>query len=181
MIDLKQLFDAYNLCARFAPGFLFVVALIFLNGEKTLLFQDNSPILITLIIILSGVSGFISASFIKFIEQSIWKHFGNPVICHLKRNDKKLYLHLRKEHGEKEIVGYMKKITRGDDKLLWKNIAYGFFRNSIPLSLLCLLFSYASKYFYFNVCVVILVVTMTCFCSYCYAHQIIESYKENFF
>lgn len=178
MTDLKQLFGAYSLCARFAPGLLFVVALIFLHGDEALLFQDNNVIFVALIVILSGALGFISALLIKPIEQLVWSYFGNPIILHLKSKHKELYLDLSQKRTEGEIIVCIKKITRGDDKLFWKNIAYGFCRNSILLSLFSLLFSYSSKYFIINLWVVVLFIAITIFSAYYYAHQAIESYKE---
>lgn len=87
MTDLKQLFGSYNLCARFTPGFLFILAVYFLLGYGIEKLETNSIIFITLIIILSIISGFTSASLIKFVERLIWKKC-NPIIYYLKSHPK---------------------------------------------------------------------------------------------
>lgn len=178
MTDLKQLFGSYNLCARFAPGFLFILAVYFLLGYDIEKLESNSLIFITLIIILSIISGFASASLIKFIEWFVWKNF-NPTIYYLKSHHKELYKNLLlKYKDDKQIIINILTTTREDSKLLWKNIAYGFFRNSILLSFICLFFSCQTQYLYWNLGICLFIVFMT-FVSTCYyAHQAIESYKE---
>lgn len=178
MIDLKQIFDAYNICARFTPGFLFVFALFFLEGEQDIFFQQKSVFFIVLIIMLSSISGFLSASLIKMLEQLIWNNCGNPTIKYFKKKAPELYEQISKKHGEEGVISHIKAETRGDTKLLWKNIAYGFFRNSILLTLSTLPFSYTGKYFYINIQIVFVVIAMTTICSRYYAQQALESYKE---
>lgn len=140
--------------------------------------ESNSLIFITLIIILSIISGFASASLIKFIEWFVWKNF-NPTIYYLKSHHKELYANLLlKYKDDKQIIINILTTTREDSKLLWKNIAYGFFRNSILLSFICLFFSCQTQYLYWNLGICLFIVFMT-FVSTCYyAHQAIESYKE---
>lgn len=65
-----------------------------------------------------------------------------------------------------------------DAKLFWKNIAYGFFRNSILLSLATLSLSCSSEYFYLNISIILITIAMTKICSENYAQQALESYKE---
>ncbi|BEG58044.1 hypothetical protein NHP21005_17320 [Helicobacter sp. NHP21005] len=89
-----------------------------------------------------------------------------------------MYARLCEEYTEKDIVVHIKGVTRGDERLLWKNIAYGFFRNSILLSLVSLWFSWASGYFYINLIVVVVLMGVTYSCFHYYAQQAIESYKE---
>lgn len=179
MTDLKQLLDSYNLCARFAPGFLFITAVYFLLGYNIETLQNNSILFIVLLFILSGVCGFISSSLIKFIEQKLWKLWINPTILYLKRNKKDIYKDLFKKHNNDDnIIIYLLEITRGDKKLFWKNVSYGFFRNSILLSLVCLYFSHSTSYFKLNLCVCVVIVVMTFVCSVYYAEQVIKSYQE---
>ena len=179
MTDLKQLLDSYNLCARFAPGFLFIVAVYFLLGYDIETLQDNSVAFLVLLVILSGVCGFISSSLIKFMELLLWK-VKHPTICYLKLFEKKLYEYLFNEHkSDSKIITYLLKTTRDDKKLFWKNISYGFFKNSILLSLACLYFSYPTEYFYKNIFVCIVIIFMTFICSFYYAEQAIKSYQEN--
>lgn len=177
MNDFRQLFGSYNLCARFAPGFLFVIAIYFLLGYDISLLENNSIIFMSLIIILSGIFGFTSASLIKFVEQFIWEKFENPVINYLSKKHFVLYNKLSNKHKDK-LLNHILAITRNDTKLFWKNVSYGFFRNSILLSLLSCFFSYSSKYFCYNICIVVFAMIMTCICSRYYAHQAIESYLE---
>lgn len=179
MTDLKQLFGSYNICARFAPGFLFIVALYFLLDDDIRRLESNGIIFIILIVILSAVSGFISASIIKLLERYFWRKFGNPTICYLKSQHKNLYEELLLKHkDDKQIMIYILVVTRGDSKLFWKNIAYGFFRNSILLSLICLFFSWNTQYFYWNLGICLGIVYMTFLTTYYYAHQAIQSYQE---
>lgn len=189
MNDLKQLLDSYNICARFAPGFLFIISICFLLGYDIKNFKSNSIFSIALLIILSGVCGFVSASIIKFAERFIWDKFNNPIIRYLKKKEKELYRKLLDKYKdtkeEKEInnfiVAEILKCTREDNKTFWKNISYGFFRNSILLSFICLFFSYSSKYyqyFYINIAICLFILLMTFISAGYYAHQIIESYKE---
>lgn len=179
MYDLKQLFGAYKLCARFAPGFLFILAIYFLLGYDIEKLESNSVIYIVLAIILSGIFGFTSASLIKILEQLIWNKFANPVICLLKCLELELYKELFKKHkSNKAIVTYILKLTREDSKLFWKNIAYGFFRNSILLSFIVLFVSWNTQYICWNVAICLFVILMTLVSTYYYALQAIESYKE---
>lgn len=149
MNDLKQLLDSYNICARFAPGFLFIISICFLLGYDIKNFKSNSIFSIALLIILSGVCGFVSASIIESFQRFVWGKFNNPIIRYLKKKEKELYRKLLDKYKdtkeEKEInnsiVTEILKCTRGDNKTFWKNISYGFFRNSILLSFICLFFS----------------------------------------
>ncbi len=102
MIELKQLFGAYNVCARFTPGFL------------------------------------------KKKPQNYMKKY--------------------EEHGEKEAISHIRAKTRDDTKLFWKNIAYGFFRNSILLSLATLSLSCSSEYFFMNISIILITIAMTKIC-----------------
>lgn len=178
MNDLRQLFGSYNICARFAPGFLFILAMYFLLGYDIKKLESNSIVFIMLIVILSIISGFTSASLIKFIEWLIWKKF-NPTINYLKMHHKELYENLLlKYKDDKQIAVNILVATRDDNKLFWKNIAYGFFRNSILLSFVVLFFSKNTQYFYWNFLICLFIVFMT-FVSTCYyTHQVIESYQE---
>lgn len=178
MNDLKQLFGSYNLCARFAPGFLFIIAMYFLLGYDTETLQNNSIVFMILFFILSGVCGFSSASIIKIIEKLLWK-IKNPTILYLSIFKKDIYKDLLKKHSnDNNIIIYLLEITRCDNKLLWKNVSYGFFRNSILLSLVCLYFSYYTLYFSLSLYVCVAIVVMTFVCSFYYAEQVIKSYQE---
>lgn len=178
MNDLKQLFDPYNICARFAPGFLFIVSIYFLLGYDITNLKDNSIFFIALLVILSGVCGFVSAAFIKIAERKLWKLTGNPTIRHLKKKEKSLYQELLEKHkNNKDIMTDILQTTRDDNKLFWKNIAYGFFRNSILLSLACFSFSH-TKYFITNLIVSVAAIIMTFVCAKDYARQAIKSYQE---
>lgn len=90
MIELKQLFGAYNVCARFTPGFLFVCALFFLKGEQNTLFQQNSVFFTMLVVMLSSIFGFISASSSKMLERFIWSKCENPTIKYFKKRSPKI-------------------------------------------------------------------------------------------
>lgn len=180
MTDIKQLFGSYNICARSAPGFLFVVALYFLLGYDIRYLESNSVVFIILIITLSNVAGFTSSTLIKVVEQQcIWRIFGNPTILYLKCCQEELYKELLEKYkDDNKIMTDIRKTTREDSKLFWKNVNYGFFRNSVLLSIACLFFSYQTQYFCWNLGICLFVVFMTCVSSYYYAHQAIESYKE---
>ena len=109
MYDLKELFGSYNICARFAPGFLFITSIYFLVDWDINNLKDNSILFIVLLIILSGVCGFVSASMIKFIERFIWNKFNNPIIRYLKNKEKELYNELLNEcKEEKNIITKIK-------------------------------------------------------------------------
>lgn len=178
MTNLKQLLDSYNICARFAPGFLFIIAVYFLLGYDIETLQDNSIVFIVLLFILSGVCGFSSATLIKIIEKLLWK-IKNPIILYLNLFEKDIYKDLLKKHSnDNNIITCLLENTRGDNKLFWKNISYGFFRNSILLSLVCLYFSHSTEYFYKNICVCVAIILMTFICSFYYAEQAIKSYQE---
>lgn len=178
MIDLKHLFDAYNICARFTPGFLFVFTLFLFEGKQNTFFQQDSVFFVVLIIMLSSISGFLSASLIKILEQFIWNNCGNPTIRYFKKKAPEVYEQIYQEYGEAGVIPHIKSKTRGDVKLLWKNISYGFFRNSILLALIALPFSHTSKYFCINIQVAVVVIVMTAICSRYYAQQALESYRE---
>lgn len=179
MNNLRQLFGSYNICARFAPGFLFVLAIYFLLGYNTENLQGNSIIFIVLLFIISGAFGFISAALAKLIEQKLWKLYGNPTILYLRKNKNKLYTKLlKKQKNDDSIMTYILKITRDDNNLLWKNISYGFFRNSILLSLVCLFFSCSTKYCCYNILICITILVMTFICVFYYAEQAIKSCQE---
>ncbi|KHL80864.1 hypothetical protein [Helicobacter pylori] len=178
MIELKQLFGAYNVCARFTPGFLFVCALFFLKGEQNTLFQQNSVFFTMLVVMLSSIFGFISASSSKMLERFIWSKCENPTIKYFKKEAPKLYEKICQEHGEKEAISHIRAKTRDDAKLFWKNIAYGFFRNSILLSLATLSLSCSSEYFYLNISIILITIAMTKIYSENYTQQALESYKE---
>lgn len=178
MNDLKQLLDSYNICARFAPGFLFVSTMYFLLGYDIKTLQNNRILFVILLFILSGVCGFSSASLIKIIEKLLWK-IKNPTILYLSIFEKDIYRDLLKKHNNgNNIITYLLEITRDDNKLFWKNVAYGFFRNSILLSLVCLYFSHSTLYFNLNLWICISIVVMTFVCSVYYAEQVIKSYQE---
>ncbi len=102
MIELKQLFGAYNVCARFTPGFLFVCALFFLKGEQNTLFQQNSVFFTMLIVMLSSIFGFISASSSKMLERFIWSKCENPTIKYFKKEAPKLYEKIVKSMEKKK-------------------------------------------------------------------------------
>ena len=179
MTYLQQLFGPYNLCARFAPGFLFLIGVYLLEGYSLEKLQNNSIIYIVILVILSATFGFISSSIIKIIERRLWGYFGNPIILYLKRKEEILYKDLLNRYKEDNtVVACVLKKTREDSKLFWKNVSYGFFRNSILLSLCCLYFSYSTIYFCRNVVVCLFVIIMTCVCTFYYAQQAIESYRE---
>lgn len=178
MNDLKQLFDSYNICARFAPGFLFIVSIYFLLGYDITNLKDNSIFSIALLVILSGVCGFISATLIKIVERILWKLIGNPTIIYLKIVEKFFYQELLEKHkNDKNVMVDILRTTRDDNKLFWKNIAYGFFRNSILLSLMCFYFSH-TQYFIANLIAFVATIIMTFVCAKDYAHQAIKSYQE---
>ncbi|HEB9279512.1 hypothetical protein [Campylobacter jejuni] len=80
--------------------------------------------------------------------------------------------------NDKCIMTCILKITRDDTKLFWKNVSYGFFRNSILLSLSSLCFSYKTDYFLWILAICIFIIFATFIMSKYYAHQAIESYKE---
>ena len=182
MNDLKQLFGSYNISTRFAPGFLFITSIYFLVGWDIKNLKDNSILFIVLLIILSGVFGFVSARIIKFIERFIWDKFNNPIIRYLKKKEKELYNELINEcEKEKNIITKIIKCTSGDSKTFWKNISYRFFRNSILLFFICLYFSYFYKYhqyFYINIAICLFILLMAFTSARYYAYQIVESYKE---
>ncbi|MBM0604168.1 hypothetical protein [Helicobacter pylori] len=96
----------------------------------------------------------------------------------LKKEAPKLYEKICQEHGEKEAISHIRAKTRDDAKLFWKNIAYGFFRNSILLSLATLSLSCSSEYFYLNISIILITIAMTKIYSENYAQQALESYKE---
>lgn len=178
MNDLKQLFGSYNICARFAPGFLFIISIYFLLGYDIDKLGQNSIIFMVLFIILSGVCGFISATLIKIIERILWKLIGNPTIIYLKIVEKFFYQELLEKYkNDEDIMIDILRTTRDDNKLFWKNIAYGFFRNSILLSLTCFCFSH-TQYFIANLIVSVATIIMTFVSSIYYAHQAIKSYQE---
>ncbi|MBF7066833.1 hypothetical protein IY885_00940 [Campylobacter volucris] len=123
--------------------------------------------------------GFLSSAIIKEAEQKIWRYRGNPTINYLKNNEKDLYKRMyEKIKNDKDIMTCILKSTRDDTKLFWKNVSYGFFRNSILLSLLPLYFSYKTDYFLWILAICILIVFVTFIMSRYYAQQAIESYKE---
>ncbi|ENQ6619288.1 hypothetical protein ACEQHX_000417 [Campylobacter lari] len=115
----------------------------------------------------------------KIIEQKIWKYRGNPTINYLKNNEKDLYEKMREKiKNDKDIMTCILKITRDDTKLFWKSVSYGFFRNSILLSLLLLYFSYKTDYFLWILAICVFIIFATFIMSRYYAQQAIESYKE---
>lgn len=179
MSDLK-IFGIYNLFAKLAPGFLFLISIYFLLEYDMSKLQTNSVVYIVLLIILSFVCSSISASLIKFVETFLWSRIQNPTIRYLKVNSNELYQNLLKQSkNDDDILNHILKATRKDEKLLWKNITYGFFRNSFLLSLICLIFSYKKEYFCINITVCFCVLIMTFISSYLYAKQAILSYKES--
>ncbi|MBO6091485.1 MAG: hypothetical protein J6P00_04635 [Acetobacter sp.] len=179
MTYLQQLFGPYNLCARIAPGFLFLISVYLLKGYSLAKLQNNSIIYIAILIILSATFGFISSSIIKIVERCLWGYFGNPIILYLKRKEKTLYKELLNVCKEDNIVvACILKKTREDSKLFWKNVSYGFFRNSILLSFCCLYFSWSTSYRRENVTIFLFVIGMTFVSSFYYAQQAIESYRE---
>jgi len=178
MTDLK-LFGTYNLCARFAPGFLFIVLVYTLKGYDLSRLETNSFVYIVTIVILSFICGSISAGIIKIAERLLWRKFGNPTIIYLKCYKKDLYNGLFRKFGNDDAIKTeILKITRNDEKLLWKNISYGFFRNSILLSIIGFYFSYLAGYFCINLIVYFSILVMTCLSTILYAQQAIESYIE---
>lgn len=178
MTDLK-LFGTYNLCARFAPGFLFIVSIYILKGYDLTKLETNSFVYIVAIVILSFACGSTSANIIKIAERLFWGEFGNPIIIYLKYRKKDLYDGLFKKFRNDDVVKTeILKATREDEKLLWKNILYGFFRNSILLSIVSMYFSYSVGYFCTNFIVFLLIIVMTSLSSFLYAQQAIESYIE---
>ncbi|RAX51355.1 hypothetical protein CCY99_09250 [Helicobacter sp. 16-1353] len=178
MTSLK-LFGSYNICARFAPGFLFLLCAYLLKGCDIANLDTNSILYISIVVILSAVLGFISSSIIKILERCIWKCCGNPMISHLKKYNNELYENLLEEYKTDENIKIqILKNTRDDSKLFWKNVSYGFFRNSILLSVMCLYFSYFTNYFCHNLIVCLFVIFMTYISSDYYAEQAIESYRE---
>lgn len=180
MNDLRQLFGPYNLCARFAPGFLFVLAIYFLLGYDIKNLESNSVILIVLLCIMSSICGFASAAIMKIIEQKLWNIYGNPIILYLKKKNKRdIYEDLLSKHNnDNNIITHILKVTRNDNRLFWKNVSYGFFRNSILLSLVCLFFSYSTKYCCYNMLICITILVMTFICVFYYAEQAIKSCQE---
>ncbi len=108
----------------------------------------------------------------------IWSKCENPTIKYFKEEAPKLYEKICQEHGEKEAISHIRAKTRDDTKLFWKNIAYGFFRNSILLSLATLSLSCSSEYFFMNISIILITIAMTKICSENYAQQTLESYKE---
>lgn len=120
MTDLK-LFGTYNLCARFAPGFLFIVLVYTLKGYDLSRLETNSFVYIVTIVILSFICGSISAGIIKIAERLLWRKFGNPTIIYLKCYKKDLYNGLFKKFGNDDaIITEILRVTRNDEKLLWK-------------------------------------------------------------
>ncbi|HFP7505937.1 TPA: hypothetical protein ACHD73_001947 [Campylobacter jejuni] len=179
MNDFKNFLGTYNICARFTPGFLCLLSIYILLGFDIEKLKTNSIFYIGIFIILSSILGFLSSSIIKIIEQKIWKHYGNPTINYLKNNEKDLYEKMyEKIKNDKCIMTCILKITRDDTKLFWKNVSYGFFRNSILLSLSSLCFSYKTDYFLWILAICIFIIFATFIMSKYYAHQAIESYKE---
>lgn len=100
MNDLKQLFGSYNICTRFAPGFLFITSICLLLGYDIKNLQDNSIFAMVLLTILSGVCGFVSASIIESAQRFVWWQFNNPIIRYLKKKEKKLYIKLLNKYKE---------------------------------------------------------------------------------
>lgn len=180
MNDLRQLFGSYNICARFAPGFLFVLAIYFLLGYDIKNLESNSVILIVLLCIMSSVCGFASAAIMKIIEQKLWNIYSNPIILYLKKKNKRdIYEDLLSRHNnDNNIIIHILKVTRNDNRLFWKNVSYGFFRNSILLSLVCLYFSYPTEYCYYNIGVCVATLIMTFICSFYYAREAVKGLRE---
>lgn len=179
MNDFKNFLGTYNICARFTPGFLCLLSIYILLGFDIKKLETNSIFYICTFVILSSILGFLSSSIIKIIEQKIWKSCGNPTINYLKNNEKDLYERMREKiKNDKDIMTCILKITRNDTKLFWKNVSYGFFRNSILLSLFSLYFTYKTDYFLWNIVICVFIICATFQMSKYYTHQAIESYKE---
>ncbi|MBF7044150.1 hypothetical protein [Campylobacter volucris] len=179
MNDFKNFLGVYNICARFTPGFLCLLSIYILLGFDIEKLETNSIFYIGIFVILSSLLGFLSSAIIKEAEQKIWRYRGNPTINYLKNNEKDLYKRMyEKIKNDKDIMTCILKSTRDDTKLFWKNVSYGFFRNSILLSLLPLYFSYKTDYFLWILAICILIVFVTFIMSRYYAQQAIESYKE---
>lgn len=175
-----QIFGAYNICARFTPGFLFVLCIYFLCGFDIKSLESNSVIYIAIFVILSAVCGFISSILAKIIEQIIWGCSKNPLIYYLRIFENDLYEKLSTKHkkDDKAIVTDILHNTRKDNKLFWKNITYGFFRNSTLLSCVLIYFSYSTIYLCRNMAACIILIIMTLAATYYYDNQAVESYKE---
>ncbi|MCV3398257.1 hypothetical protein L8V83_03050 [Campylobacter lari] len=179
MNDFKNFLGTYNICARFTPGFLCLLSIYILLGFDIEKLETNSIAYISIFVILSSILGFLSSSIVKIIEQKIWKYCGNPTINYLKNNEKDLYERIsEKIKNDKDIMTCILKITRDDTKLFWKSVSYGFFRNSILLSLLLLYFSYKTDYFLWVLAICVFIIFATFIMSRYYAQQAIESYKE---
>ncbi|XAK36257.1 hypothetical protein AAH951_01115 [Campylobacter coli] len=179
MNDFKNFLGTYNICARFTPGFLCLLSIYILLGFDIEKLETNSIVYIGIFVILSSILGFLSSSIIKTIEQKIWKSCGNPTINYLKNNEEDLYKKMYdKLQSDKNIIICILKTTRNDTKLFWKNVSYGFFRNSILLSLFSLYFTYKTDYFLWNIVICAFIMYATFQMSNYYAHQAIESYKE---
>lgn len=180
MSSIQKLLGPYNICARFAPGYLFLLSIGWICGEVDFIdFESNSILYAGTIIMLSGIVGFMSSSVIKIIESILWRVFGNPTIIYLRFSNNELYKNMvDKYKNDKKILIEILKETRGDDRLFWKNISYGFFRNSIVLVLVLSYLLCQKGFIFYSVAASLFIIFMAFISSIYYAKQAIDSYIE---
>lgn len=179
-MDLMKLFDRYNIFARIAPAFLFSYFTLLIFGVNLLFLSNvNSFIFVSLVLFaLYPLSMFASIAS-KKVETFVWNKYGNPIIVCLKKRDLQLYNNLLSEHNNNDgIVKFLLGTTRPDEKVFWKNVTYGFFRNALPLSIVFTVISFFTPYFYYACIWLVANVLAIIGSTRYFANQVIDSYLE---
>lgn len=175
-----KLFDRYNIFARIAPAFLFGYCTYLVFGINLVFLNNaNSFILVPLVVFVLYPISMFSTFTSKKIEDFFWKKYGNPIIVRLKKRDSQLYNNLLSEHNNNDgIVKFLLGTTRPDEKVFWKNVTYGFFRNALPLSIVFTVISFFTPYFHYA-CIWLVVNVLAIIGSTQYfVNQVIDSYLE---
>lgn len=178
-MDLIKLLDRYNIFARIAPAFLFGYCTYLVFGINLVFLNNaNSFILVPLAVFVLYPISMFSTFTSKKIEDFFWKKYGNPLVRHLKKSNPTLYQELSLEKNDDEIVKLLLKTTRPDEKVFWKNVSYGFFRNALPLSFVFAIISFFTPYFYYA-CIWLAINFFSILLATSYfANQVIDSYLE---
>ena len=178
----------YEFTARYLPALIFtIISEIYILYYNQISFDlgifdlAKIPLFIIFSLIISVIPKIISTNISGFIQKLYWDKYGNSIIKFLSTTKNLQYKNLLdKFENNDELISKLLKATRGDKKLLSKNIFYGFFRNFTFLVLVFLIANaiYFQYFIMENVILIIFCIIMTYISSQRYIEQICKSYVE---
>jgi len=178
----------YEFIARYLPALIFTIifeiSILYFNKitfDLGIFDLAKIPLFIMFSLIIAVIPKIISINVSGYLQTVYWNKCGNSTIKFINNTNNLLYKDLvNKFKNDDELISKLLKETRGDKKLLSKNIFYGFFRNFSFLVLIFLIINLIYfKYFIIeNIILMVFSMIMIYISSQRYSEQICKCYIE---